>query len=139
MHAVFDVYIRPACDPQLQPDLDIHQSISPGYSTNQSQFLHKAHRHSSLANMAKSITSVDHAPTTVTKESATDDSGYPPEVAALMQEFTGAKYNKLMRKLDMRLIPMVSVLPAYGSRASSGSHIRRIDCDLISLGLSRPV
>jgi hypothetical protein len=37
-----------------------------------------------------------------------NDMGYPAEVAALMNEFTGAKYNKLMRKLDMRLIPIVS-------------------------------
>lgn len=43
-----------------------------------------------------------------TKESVAHDTGYPPDVAALMNEFTGAKYNKLMRKLDMRLIPIVS-------------------------------
>jgi hypothetical protein len=45
-----------------------------------------------------------------TKEDASNDMGYPPEVAALMKEFTGAKYNKLMRKLDMRLIPIVRLL-----------------------------
>ena len=39
---------------------------------------------------------------------ARNDDGLPPDVAALMQEFTGAKYNKLMRKLDLHLIPIVS-------------------------------
>jgi hypothetical protein len=60
--------------------------------------------------MPKSITSVDQGPMATTKEDASNDMGYPPEVAALMKDFTGAKYNKLMRKLDMRLIPIVSLL-----------------------------
>lgn len=38
----------------------------------------------------------------------THDDGLPPDVAALMQEFSGARGRKLMRKLDMRLIPIVS-------------------------------
>lgn len=42
---------------------------------------------------------------------SSNDGNLPPDVAALIQEFSGAKYNKLMRKLDMRLIPIVS-LPA---------------------------
>ena len=42
------------------------------------------------------------------KSSVSHDDGLPPDVAAILQEFTGAKYNKLMRKLDMRLIPIVS-------------------------------
>lgn len=37
-----------------------------------------------------------------------NDASLPADVAALMEEFSGEKYNKLMRKLDMRLIPIVS-------------------------------
>lgn len=43
------------------------------------------------------------------KLTSSDDDGLPPDVAALMQEFTGAKYNKLMRKMDLHLIPIVSL------------------------------
>ncbi|KAG9256004.1 major facilitator superfamily domain-containing protein [Emericellopsis atlantica] len=60
--------------------------------------------------MSKSITSVEPSPLATAKEHASTDMNYPPEVAALMKEFTGAKYTKLMRKLDMRLIPIVSIL-----------------------------
>jgi hypothetical protein len=59
--------------------------------------------------MPKSVSSVDQGPMATTKESVTHDAGYPADVAALMNEFTGAKYNKLMRKLDLHLIPIVSV------------------------------
>ena len=44
------------------------------------------------------------------KAPATADTELPAEVAAIFAEFTGAKYNKLMRKLDMRLIPIVRIL-----------------------------
>lgn len=42
------------------------------------------------------------------KPMETTESDLPPEVAALMKEFSGAKGKKLMRKLDLRLIPIVS-------------------------------
>ncbi|KAL2214295.1 MFS general substrate transporter [Sarocladium strictum] len=73
--------------------------------------------------MSKSITSVDQGPMATTKEDASNDMGYPPEVAALMKEFTGAKYNKLMRKLDMRLIPIIAILYllAYLDRGNIGN------------------
>ena len=32
----------------------------------------------------------------------------PPDVAALFEEFKGAKHNRLMRKMDYHLIPIVS-------------------------------
>ncbi|TVY65202.1 putative transporter [Fusarium oxysporum f. sp. cubense] len=60
--------------------------------------------------MSKSITSVEPGPMATTKEHASIDMNYPPEVAALMREFSGARYNKLMRKLDLRLIPMIAIL-----------------------------
>ncbi|WKT49653.1 MFS transporter superfamily [Fusarium oxysporum f. sp. vasinfectum] len=60
--------------------------------------------------MSKSITSVEPGPMATTKEHASTDMNYPPEVAALMKEFSGARYNKLMRKLDLRLIPMIAIL-----------------------------
>lgn len=34
----------------------------------------------------------------------------PPDVAALFEEYEGAKHNKLMRKMDYHLIPIVSFL-----------------------------
>lgn len=36
-----------------------------------------------------------------------NDTGLPPDVAALLQEFSGPKYDKLMRKMDLHLIPIV--------------------------------
>lgn len=48
------------------------------------------------------------------KSTSSNDDGLPPDVAALMEEFSGAKYNKLMRKMDMRLIPIVSSPAARG-------------------------
>lgn len=44
--------------------------------------------------------------TAESKESS--DAGLPPDVAALLQEFSGPKYDKLMRKMDLHLIPIVS-------------------------------
>lgn len=44
-----------------------------------------------------------------TEESkVSNDAGLPPDVAALLEEFSGPKYDKLMRKMDLRLIPIVS-------------------------------
>lgn len=43
------------------------------------------------------------------KLASSGDEGLPPDVAALMEEFTGDKYNKLMRKMDLHLIPIVSL------------------------------
>ncbi|KAL9563118.1 hypothetical protein ACKAV7_012860 [Fusarium commune] len=60
--------------------------------------------------MSKSITSVEPGPMATTKEHASTDMDYPPEVAALMKEFSGARYTKLMRKLDLRLIPIIAIL-----------------------------
>lgn len=37
-----------------------------------------------------------------------NDAGLPPDVAALLEEFSGPKYDKLMRKMDLHLIPIVS-------------------------------
>ena len=37
-----------------------------------------------------------------------NDAGLPPDVAALFEEFSGPKYDKLMRKMDLHLIPIVS-------------------------------
>lgn len=42
------------------------------------------------------------------KSTVSNDDGLPPDVAALLQEFTGPKYDKLMRKMDLHLIPIVS-------------------------------
>ena len=36
-----------------------------------------------------------------------DDGGLPPDVAALFAEFSGPKYKKLMRKMDLHIIPIV--------------------------------
>lgn len=44
---------------------------------------------------------------TTEKPQVVHDVEIDPEVAALLQEFTGAKYNKLMRKLDLHLVPIV--------------------------------
>ncbi|KAL2111023.1 hypothetical protein VUR80DRAFT_380 [Thermomyces stellatus] len=54
---------------------------------------------------------------------SSNDGNLPPDVAALIQEFSGAKYNKLMRKLDMRLIPIIAVLYllAYLDRGNIGN------------------
>ncbi|KAG7407268.1 putative transporter [Fusarium oxysporum f. sp. rapae] len=43
--------------------------------------------------MSKSITSVEPGPMATTKEHASTDMDYPPEVAALMKEFSGASGN----------------------------------------------
>lgn len=45
---------------------------------------------------------------TTEKSASPTDGGLPPDVAAVFEEFSGAKYRKLMRKMDMRLIPIVS-------------------------------
>lgn len=56
-----------------------------------------------------------------TKESVSGhDAHLPADVAALMEEFSGEKYNKLMRKLDMRLVPIVSQ-PGHAHRVVSNS------------------
>ncbi|KXX76424.1 High-affinity nicotinic acid transporter [Madurella mycetomatis] len=57
------------------------------------------------------------------KPASSSDDGLPPDVAALMEEFTGDKYNKLMRKMDMRLIPIIAVLYllAYLDRGNIGN------------------
>jgi hypothetical protein len=43
------------------------------------------------------------------KLTSSNDDGLPPDVAALMEEFSGPKYDRLMRKMDMHLIPIVSL------------------------------
>lgn len=42
------------------------------------------------------------------KSTVSNDDGLPPDVAALLEEFSGPKYDKLMRKMDLHLIPIVS-------------------------------
>ena len=72
------------------------------------------------------------------KQMTRSDDGLPPEVAALMKEFTGAKYDKLMRKLDMRLIPIVS-FHAVDSIDYWGDFDSVSDCHFISPGVPGPV
>ena len=75
------------------------------------------------------------------KPRSSDEDGLPPDVAALMQEFSGAKYNKLMRKLDMRLIPIVSS-PNYVWKFEMTVVLTRLfssDCCVISPCIPGPV
>lgn len=65
------------------------------------------------------------------KSTSSNDDGLPPEVAALMEEFSGAKYNKLMRKMDLHLIPIVGPPAASEFRirpALITSPFRRLLC-----------
>ncbi|KEZ46290.1 hypothetical protein SAPIO_CDS1211 [Scedosporium apiospermum] len=57
------------------------------------------------------------------KSTVSNDDGLPPDVAALLQEFTGPKYDKLMRKMDLHLIPIIAVLYllAYLDRGNIGN------------------
>ncbi|KAH8892345.1 high-affinity nicotinic acid transporter [Thozetella sp. PMI_491] len=57
------------------------------------------------------------------KATALNDDGLPPDVAALFKEFSGAKYRKLMRKMDLHLIPIIAVLYlfAYLDRGNIGN------------------
>jgi hypothetical protein len=59
---------------------------------------------------AMSPTKADLATMSNTDEKPTlfNDDGLPPDVAALMKDFSGPKYDKLMRKMDLHLIPIVS-------------------------------
>ncbi|KAK7224852.1 hypothetical protein V2G26_012855 [Clonostachys chloroleuca] len=44
------------------------------------------------------------------KPTMINDDGMPPDVAAIMEQFSGDKYKRLMRKLDLHLIPIIAVL-----------------------------
>ncbi|PKS06119.1 hypothetical protein jhhlp_007435 [Lomentospora prolificans] len=59
----------------------------------------------------------------VEKSTASSDGDVPPDVAALLEEFSGPKYDKLMRKLDLHLIPIIAVLYllAYLDRGNIGN------------------
>ncbi|KAI5456051.1 major facilitator superfamily domain-containing protein [Mariannaea sp. PMI_226] len=62
-----------------------------------------------------------------------DDGNLPPEVAALFQEFSGAKYRKLMRKMDLHIIPIIAVLYlfAYLDRGNIGNaRLAKLEEDL---------
>ncbi|SPO07760.1 related to MFS nicotinic acid transporter Tna1 [Cephalotrichum gorgonifer] len=57
------------------------------------------------------------------KVAVSSDSDLPPDVVTLLNDFSGPKYNKLMRKLDLHLIPIIAVLYllAYLDRGNIGN------------------
>ncbi|CAG9986789.1 unnamed protein product [Clonostachys byssicola] len=57
------------------------------------------------------------------KPTIINDDGMPPDVAAIMKQFSGDKYKRLMRKLDLHLIPIIAVLYllAYLDRGNIGN------------------
>lgn len=59
-----------------------------------------------------------------------NDDGMPPDVAAIMEQFSGDKYKRLMRKLDLHLIPIVSRLrtPIRRGRIEQLLIIAGLDC-----------
>jgi hypothetical protein len=67
------------------------------------------------------------------KPTMINDDGMPPDVAALMEQFSGDKYKKLMRKLDLHLIPIVSRLriPARRGRIEQVLIVASSDCRLV--------
>jgi MFS family permease len=63
--------------------------------------------------------------------------GLPPDVAALFAEYSGEKYRKLMRKMDLRLIPIIAILYlfAYLDRGNIGNaRIAGLEKDLKMTG-----
>lgn len=64
------------------------------------------------------------------KPTMINDDGMPPDVAAIMEQFSGDKYKRLMRKLDLHLIPIVSRLrtPIRRGRIEQLLIIAGLDC-----------